>query len=153
MLRSPVRRTRSGRYQLRLGAAERELLRALPQQVRPLVESEDPSAHRLFPPAYDGDPEREADYRGLVHDELKQRHLRSLSLLEETAGRSDLDEEEVLGWLGALNDVRLVLGTQLDMTEDPPPPDPADENARPMAVYAYLSWLEAKLVDALGDPS
>ncbi len=151
--RRAIRRTRGGRYQLKLPAAERELLRSLPGQIRPLIEGRDRSARRLFPPAYDQEPELEADYQQLMGDDLLQRHLGSLALLEATAGRDSLDEREALGWLGALNDLRLVMGTQLDVKEDDPPVAIDDPQAPERALYYYLSWLETELVEALGDPT
>jgi len=54
-------------------------------------------------------------------------------------------------WLAALNDLRLVLGTRLDVTEEMyergvPEDDP---RAASFAIYAYLGWLEEQVVDAM----
>jgi hypothetical protein len=49
-----------------------------------------------------------------------------------------------------LNDLRLVLGTRLDVTEEMDfDLDPSDPSAAELAVYAYLSWLQEQLVEAL----
>jgi hypothetical protein len=57
-------------------------------------------------------------------------------------------------WMRTVNDVRLVLGTRLDVTEDTDFEDfEADEESRgAFAVYAYLSALLDAMVRALGDP-
>ena len=54
-------------------------------------------------------------------------------------------------WRRALNDRRLVLGTRLDVQEDTFASDlrPDDPNAPALAVYAWLSWQQEQLVDAL----
>lgn len=63
-----------------------------------------------------------------------------------------LDEEQLVAWLGSLNDLRLVLGTRLEVTEEDYERDVPDEDPRrpAFAVYHYLSWLEEELVEALG---
>ena len=50
----------------------------------------------------------------------------------------------------ARNDLRLALGTRLDITEDTEPPDEvADEEDQQLAVYYWLTALQGSLVDAL----
>ncbi|MGH9068877.1 MAG: DUF2017 family protein [Acidimicrobiales bacterium] len=149
MIRARIRRTRDGHWQLRLPAQERDLLRALPSQVRDLIAAEDPSAHRLFPPAYTDDREEEAEYRRLMGDQLIESHQAALSVLEETVDSDHLDDEQVQSWLGALNDLRLVLGTRLEVTEDLQPVAPSDPRAPAFATYAYLSLLQERMVEAV----
>lgn len=146
-----VRRTRKGTYEIRLQDEERALLRSLPAQLRELLGTDDPSLKRLFPPAYKDDPALEAEYRRYMAEDLLASHTRSLDLMEETIDRDTVDEEHLLGWLGALNDLRLVLGTRLDVTEDmyDRDMDPEDERAPAFAVYTYLGWLQEEVVDAL----
>jgi hypothetical protein len=57
---------------------------------------------------------------------------------------------ELDAWLRALNDLRLVLGTRLDVTEDTflEPVDRRDPDAQALAVYAYLGWLQEQVVEA-----
>jgi len=59
-----------------------------------------------------------------------------------------LDRDEADGWLGWLNDIRLVLGTRLDVTEDSHEDDPQDQLT---AVYSWLGWLQESLLSCL-DP-
>jgi hypothetical protein len=158
--RSPVERTRSGDYRLRLSREERVLLRMLHAELETLLEDpEDADLRRLFPPASD-DPERDAEYRGLVRDQLVDGRARALETLERTLTADKLTPEEADAWLRVLNDLRLILGTRLDVTEETmlAQLDPNDPNAHQYAVYGYLSWLQEQLVAALaagvgGDPS
>jgi hypothetical protein len=147
-----LRRTRAGDYQLRLSKPERDLLRSLPGQVRELIDSTDPadpSVRRLFPPAYRDEDKAEADYQSLMHDELLEHHRQALIVMEETIDADRLEEEQVVSWLSALNEVRLVLGTNLDVNEGQEPVSPSDDRAPGLALYGYLSWLEEQVVEAL----
>src|SRR5439155_18735643 len=121
-------------------------------QLRELLSTDDPSLTRLFPPAYLDHPDNDAEYHRLMRDDLVARHLASLETLEATADATRLDEEQLLGWLGALNDLRLVLGTKLDVSEEMEPVSDDHSDAGSYAVYSYLSWLEEQVVEALGDP-
>jgi hypothetical protein len=151
MLGRRVKRTRKGQYQLRLPTEERDLLRGLPGQLRELIGTDDPSLRRLFPPAYKDDPELEAEYRHFMADDLVASHQRALDVMEETIDADEVDEDQLVGWLGALNDLRLVLGTRLDVTEDmyEREMDTDDPRAPAFAVYSYLGWLQEQVVDAL----
>ena len=151
MIGRRVRRTRKGDFELRITAEERDLLRSLPGQLRELLETDDPSLQRLFPPAYLGEPEREAEYRRLMRDELLASRQASLDVMEATIDEKRLNEDQILAWLAALNDLRLVLGTRLDVTEDMynEEVDPDDARAPALALYTYLGWLEEEVVAAL----
>jgi hypothetical protein len=144
--------TREGDLRVRLSQAERDLLRDLPAELRRLLEvnPEDPSARRLFPPAFEGDQDAEQEYRRLMRDELLAGRREALRVLEETADRERLTREELDAWLGALNDLRLVLGTRLGVTEElyEEALDPEDPQARETALYVYLTWLQEQLVEA-----
>jgi hypothetical protein len=146
-----IRRTRDGRFRVRLPRPERDLLRDLPGQLLDLLERhpDDPSLKRLFPPAYLDDPDGEADYRSSVSGELLEHHRKALEVLAETVDATELDEDQLLSWLGALNELRLVLGTRLDVTEDMEPVPPDDPRAPALALYGYLSYLEEQLVETL----
>jgi Domain of unknown function (DUF2017) len=125
-------------------------LRTLPDQLRTLLAEEDPSLVRLFPPAYADDPEADAEYRRLVRNELIDGKLAALSELERTAAADRLDEEQLGAWLGALESLRLALGTQLEVTEDTYDAfDPDDPRAPELALYGWLSWLQDQVVRAL----
>ncbi len=157
MISRRVKRSRKGGFELRIPADERDLLRSVGPQVRellvqgPVQSGEDPAVDRLFPVAYPTDEDRETEYRLLVHDELMSSHLGALAVLEETADADRLEEDELLAWMRALNDVRLVLGTRLDVTEegDERPADRRDPRAPAFAVYDYLTYLQGEIIEAL----
>ena len=149
--RSRIERAGPGRYSISLPKRERELLVNLTEQLRDalLATTDDPSLRRLFPTAYHEDPERDREYQQLVRDELLERRLAALALVEETVSTGRLDEAGLTSWLTALNDLRLVLGTRLDVSEDDPEVDPDDPDAPAYAVYHYLGMLVGEVVDAL----
>ena len=118
--RRRIERTRDGTYALRFPAEERELLRQLPDQLRTLLEvaPEDPTLRRLFPHTYE-DEQDEAAFREVVGDDLLDTRRRALQVVAETADAERLTAEQAQSWLTALNDLRLVLGTRLDVQEAP----------------------------------
>lgn len=148
---APIERTETGDFLLRLGPEERGLLRRLSAELEELLaaEPEDPSLRRLRPRAYE-DEEVEREFRSLMGSELESLRLENLRGLAETAGRDRLDAEELDRWLAALNDLRLVLGTRLDVTEDQFADgfDPSAPHAYELAVYAFLTWLQEAAIEA-----
>ena len=150
--KGPITRTRDGGYDVRLDEASRDVLRSVATQLRELLELDlgDPALKRLFPVAYASDPEREEEYRLLVRDELAERRRRSLDTFAATAGATHVTEEELVAWMGAVNDLRLVIGTRLDVSEDMDPvPDPDDPEAPLLALYGYLGYLLESMVEAM----
>jgi hypothetical protein len=144
-----VRLRKDGTIELRLTAAEQDLLRSLPRQVVALLdEGDDPATKRLAPIAYTDDPEAEADFEAMVGSDLRDRHREALQALAETAGSRTLAPEQADVWVRALNAVRLVLAERLDIQEDTVVPPPGSD-VHLFAVYAFLSQLQALLVDAL----
>ncbi|MEO7836091.1 MAG: DUF2017 family protein [Acidimicrobiales bacterium] len=145
--------TGGGGVKLRIAKEEREVLRGLPGQLRQLMDEDpdDPAVLRLFPPAYRDRPDHEHEYRRLMGDDLKDRRLAALAAMEETVDADVLTPEQAGGWLRALNDLRLVLGTRLDVKDDTfaNDIDESDPRAGALALYGYLSILEEELVEAL----
>ena len=145
-------RTSDGSYTVRLRDDERALLAALPDQLEALVIAEPSAATtRLFPPAYADDAEGEAEYRRLMGDELIKHRLDAVATLRDTVDRTRLTGEELSAWVGVLNDVRLVLGTVLDVTEDRDvlDVDPHAEDAAQRVIYVVLSSIVEEGVLAL----
>lgn len=149
-----IRRTRRGDFRVKLSDREREILRTLPGQLRDLLEAgpaEDPGLARLYPAAHPDDQQLEAEYRSLVQEDLTRQRREALDVMEATASADRLDEDQLSSWLSALNDLRLVLGTRLEVTEDLyerglPDDDP---RAQPFALYGYLGFLQEEAVRAL----
>ena len=124
-------RGQEGGVELRLSRDERSLLAGLVAELRAVLDGApgDPSLRRLF---LDG---RRA----------------ALALVAETVERERLSAEEADTWLRALNDLRLVLGTRLDVQEDTFAEELQRNDPRgpALAVYSYLSWMQEQLIEAL----
>jgi hypothetical protein len=130
---------------------ERLLLRQVILELSLLLEGPaDPSLRRLYPPAHD-DEELERQYRELAGQQLESGRRRALETMGSTADQMLLTPEEADAWLRALNDLRLVLGTRLEVGEDFDwdAVGPDHPHAQELALYAYLSWLQEQLVEAL----
>ncbi len=154
--RRRISRSRRGGFDVRLPPDERALLAALPGQLEGVLDglgdgsSTPPEAlRRLFPVAYARDGEAEAAYSALVRQDLLEHRREALAVLAQTAATSHLDDEEAAAWLGALNDLRLVLGTALEVSEEPPEIAPDDPRYGDWVCYSYLSFIQGELVDAL----
>jgi len=147
-----VKRLRKGGYRLEMPEAEREVVRRLLPQLRELLTAteSDPRLRRLFPVAHPDDPRAQEEFELLVRDELVASRLAAIDLVEATLDTQELDEEQLLAWMQALNAVRHVLGTVLDVSEDDSPAevDDDDPDAGTWALYSYLSFLLDQLVEA-----
>ncbi len=148
-------RRSDGEIGLTLSRDEGALLAGLAAELRAQLDGEpagDPSLRRLFPPAYEDEAD-ERGYRELAGDSLLYGRRAALELLSQTADHERLSAEEADAWLRALNDLRLVLGTRLDVQEDAFAAElrPDDPDAPALAVYGYLSWVQEQLVAALSD--
>lgn len=128
------------------------MLKSAVTQLRALVSGDDDEAlTRLYPPAYAHDEQAEAEYRSLMHDDMLSHRLTAIDTVLSTLEAESLDAEQTGAWMGVVNDIRLVLGTRLDISEsldlDRLPDD--DPNIASYALYAYLSWLLEQFVEAV----
>jgi hypothetical protein len=145
-----IRRHRKGHVVVDLDADERRILGDLADQLRQLLlAGEQPSVRRLFPAAYPDDPRADAEYRSLVRDSLLERRLSCIEQFEATIHESTLSTEQLSTWTAVFNDLRLVLGTLLDVSEEDVFVDPDDENAASHAIYHYLGLLVEESVEVL----
>ena len=145
-------RTATGDFTVRMGPEERALLASLPEQLAALVaDGPSPATTRLFPPAYAAAPEMEKEYQRLMSDELVRRRQDTLAVVRDSIGRDQLTEAELHAWVGVFNDVRLVLGTLLDVTEDREilDVDPESEDMAQRVAYLVLSEIVEEGVIAL----
>jgi hypothetical protein len=160
-----------------LDAVEAQVLADLAQQVLALVEPpavsedplaamvgmpgsdvpvpEDPVLSRLLPSAYRDDDAAAADFRRYTDADLRAQKRTDaahvLEMLPPEGGRMSLDRDDVDRWLGFLNDVRLALGTVLEVTEDTDPEDydPEDPAYQALHVYGWLGWLQESLLSCV----
>jgi Domain of unknown function (DUF2017) len=117
----------------------------------------DPALARLFPNGYRDDREAAAEFRRYTEPDLREGKrvaARTAGATLRTPGVAvKLDDEQARCWLTALNDLRLAIGTRLEVTEDydelyasMPPDDPRRPS---LDVYMWLGHLQETLVRAL----
>jgi len=155
--RRRIRPAKGGGYEVRLATEERELLAALPLQHLSLLDDvgdelpgDLPDAlRRLLPPAYTTDPDAERAYVALTRHDLMEHHRESLETMSATAKATRIDHDQLVAWLGALNDLRLVLGSMLGVTEDEAEPPVGDAHQAEWIAYLYLGGLQSELIDIL----
>ncbi|KUO18379.1 DUF2017 domain-containing protein [Streptomyces dysideae] len=136
----------------------------------------DPVLRRLFPDAY-GDPEaapgpreteeqraHSAEFRRYTENDLRAgkrenalavvRSLDALSPVGEGGAVLKLSGEESRQWLGALNDLRLAIGSRLEITDEEDTDLlyrlPDEDPRKPMVMaYLWLGGLQETLVSTL----
>ena len=115
--------------------------------------SMDPVLARLYPDVRPEDAAWSASFRDLVRGDLDDARRENLAVVEESIDARTVDDGQAEAWLHVLNDVRLVLGTRLDVTEEDEqaPLDPEDPDAAAKVVYAYAGYLESQFVDVLNE--
>ncbi|TFV64537.1 DUF2017 family protein [Geodermatophilus sp. DF01-2] len=144
----------------RLEPAEARIVALLLDQLEQLLTAEaddvagDPVVTRLLPSGHRSDPELAADYRGMTESALRSGKADDLATVRASlppdGGPLRLDPDQAVAWLRTSNDLRLALGTRLDIQEDTEPPeDLSTEEGQQLAVYYWLTGLQGSLVDAL----
>jgi hypothetical protein len=108
---------------------------------------------RLLPDFTVEDPDLAAGLRSLHEPALVETKQEAVALVLRTlpprGGRVELTADEADAWLAALNDVRLALGTALDVSEDMPDQlGPDDPRAPHLGVYQWLTYVQDALVQA-----
>lgn len=151
-VRRLLRHTRGG-FELRLDDAEREMLRHLLEEQRRLLEAQssatDPAVARLFP-AYPDDLLQNLDYERAAGSSLLADRLAGLREAEAAIDAPRPGEEQLLALLRSINDLRLVLGVRLDVSEDTDESAFADEHERDTYhLYLWLSWVVQALVEGM----
>jgi hypothetical protein len=156
----PFRAARGGDVVARLDPAEAGVVGLLLDQLEQLLEADaddvrgDPVMERLLPEGHRGDPDLAADYRELTEASLRSGKTDDLAMVRATlpsdGGEVRLDPEQAAAWLRTTNDLRLAMGTRLDISEDTEPPEEVTgEEDQQLAVYYWLTALQGSLVDAL----
>ena len=142
----------------------------LPGRMRKLLEStefSDKVVTRLFPQAYPKDPEAEAEYQRLLRNDLLKRKLDVLETVERSMAEMAchtipsgakfyelrLSDTDLSAWLGFLHDMRLTIGTALDITDESweSALDPDAQNFDEVLLLNQLSYFEEALIEALRD--
>ena len=113
---------------------------------------DDPALARLLPDGYRDDPDAAGEFRRLTEASLRRDKVaaaeRLLAALPARGpGEVRLDADGTEGWLSTINDVRLALGTRLEVTEEMAEPDPEDPDAPAYVVYLWLTELQGVLIE------
>jgi hypothetical protein len=117
----------------------------------------DPVLARLLPDAYQEDPEAAGEFRKYTESSLREAKKYFAQTLLETlppdGGRVKLTADQARDWLRALNDVRLMFGVRLEVTEEFEEQleslDPKDPRVTGFEVYVWLSAVQESLVRAI----
>ncbi|MCA1831052.1 MAG: DUF2017 domain-containing protein [Actinobacteria bacterium] len=155
----PKFHTAASGARLVLDPAETQLLRQLTDEFRTLLRSGradrgDPVYDRLFPSAYEA-PKDEIAYRDLVGDDLEQHKLKALDVVSASLGsrRTDvvIEGEDFEAWIQSLTDLRLAIGTRLDVDEEAMQKeiDPHEPDAQAMSILHWLGWLQEGLLSSM----
>lgn len=114
---------------------------------------DDPAVLRLFPDAYGDDAGAAGDFRRYTEGDLRAGKRAAaaavLAAVPRGGGAVLLDRDTCDLWLGCLNDLRLVLGTRLDVTQDTELEDVEEGDQRLYAVYGWLGWAQESLLACL----
>ncbi|MCW8220636.1 DUF2017 domain-containing protein [Streptomyces halstedii] len=130
----------------------------------------DPAVARLFPDAYSNEDEElraaSSEFRRFTEIDLRDRKredalavVRSLDTLQPAGEESvvlTLDAEDSRHWLGSLNDLRLTIGTRLEVSDEDEGQGgslyrlPDSDPRKPMVMaYLWLGALQETLVETL----
>jgi hypothetical protein len=129
----------------------------------PVEAPQDPVLARLLPNAYRNDDGASEEFRRLMDGELRAQKRAALQrVVDDLAGggtrnrgalRLELGDDAAQLWLYALNDVRLALGTALDVAEDMDEVRASLESDDPrylqLGVYDWVTWLQDAIVRAV----
>lgn len=122
---------------------------------------EDPILSRLLPNGYRDDELAAADFRKYTDDSLRRAKLADAAIvraglqLAEPDGTVRVSEDNVDCWLRAINDLRLALGVQLEITTEEPDGwqrlDESDPAYQLAVIYDFLTWWQDSLLTAALD--
>ena len=145
----PVRRLPDGRFEINLSSNEREVIGQYLEQLRELMMGHDESLRRLFPVAYLDNPALDAEYQEMMRGDLVESRYASIETMEQTLRARHVTEDQLTQWMQAINALRLVLGTRLDVSEEPHDVDPDDPDLMFYLLYETLGELLHFIVTAL----
>lgn len=121
----------------------------------------DPVLNRLYPDAYPDDPEASLEFRRFTERSLRDasvgRAERVLASMSENIDFNDqvnsvieleLNSQLWSDMVGFLNDIRLALGTRLEITENFESHNVDDDDPRSALfdLYGWLTWMQETLI-------
>ncbi|WP_377324002.1 DUF2017 domain-containing protein [Pimelobacter simplex] len=134
----------------------------------PTTEPEDPVLRRLFPNAYRGDDDAAAEFRRFTEGDLRNGKARAAGTIIDVLDEAglppeptdedltidvELEQETALVWMRSFTDLRLALGTRLEVEDGDEDywyslPDD-DPRAQAHHIYEWLGFLQETLVGSL----
>ena len=141
-----------GTFTINLQAHERETMLDLVGQLETVLSGgpDDERLRRLYPTAYNENPEHDAEYQGCMREELTQSRAASIATVREMlSSDSPVTENQLGAFMMVLNNLRLILGTLLDVNEDDDEPDETDPLYGQWQLYGYLGWLLEWVISSL----
>lgn len=140
---------RDGQISVRLDDTMRALIKQVAEELREVLLVEDPElTRRLYPTAYPDDDEAEDDYQEVVHDQLLMQRLDGIDQLQATIDDEEISVDTADAWMNTINQIRLVLGTKLDVGEEQVEIDQDDPEATSHVIYQVLSHILEELTSA-----
>ena len=160
------------RFRLNFDPDERDFLVHLLAELKDLLTSDEteqsaPLLHRLFPPAFHDDPEKEAEYQRLMREELVASRVAAIDSVTALLSPAEDDDEngaaesaarapsitlsaaETMAFMQSLNAIRLVLGTMLNITDDESSDEAEERDSYEFGLYDHLGWILEFTVRAL----
>ncbi len=148
MVGNPKIVTRSGDgFTLHIGADEREVVARLLGELRDMQTNPDAAdaVARLFPVVHPGDAHEEEEWQRLMRDELITSRSAAIDtvvgVLQRPGRKVPITAAEMQAFIQAVNSIRLVLGTVLDVGEDEDDLAPELLESPEYGLYGYLSFV------------
>jgi hypothetical protein len=148
MVGNPKIVTRSGDgFTLHIGADEREVVARLLGELRDMQTNPDAAdaVARLFPVVHPGDAHEEEEWQRLMRDELITSRSAAIDtvvgVLQRPGRKVPITADEMQAFIQAVNSIRLVLGTVLDVGEDEDDLPPELLESPEYGLYGYLSFV------------
>jgi hypothetical protein len=158
MARVKISSSYGGGVDVELPDDVRDLLASLARQLVELIDdpnaAKDPGLQRLFPPASIDDPMEALGFEQLMGDALRAGKREAAAVLRATARATHLDAEETLAWMRCINDIRLVVGSRLNIQEDTDVEALFENELMEQAAVTYVALTElVEMLARAADPT
>jgi hypothetical protein len=147
-----------GEIRLEMEEHEAELFRSLLIEMQAFLEvadKGDPVTERLFPKAYDGNGDEEK-YRDMTEEDLHNAKRETVRQARDMLGELGavnvtLRSDQTDAWLRLLTDLRLAIGTRLEVTDETMAAevDPDSPDAAALSVLHWLGWIQESILERL----
>ncbi len=140
---------KAGQISVRLDETMRALIKQVAEELREVLLVEDPElTRRLYPTAYPDDDALEDGYQEVVHDQLLMQRLDGIDQLQASIDDEEISLDTADAWMNTINQIRLVLGTKLDVGEEQVDIDQDDPESTSYVIYQVLSHILEELTSA-----